>query len=147
MNRLTRSIGTANRMRIASLGKLPLIVLSTIITGCTDPNVGMIEGTISVDGEPAKMGSISFFFFFLESFTAGGAIEEGTYRAKVPVGEMRVEIRIPRAVGEVKLYDVPDSPTQPLLEEALPARFNDRSTLRITVVPGQSHHDFEVSTK
>ncbi|WP_210417720.1 hypothetical protein [Bythopirellula goksoeyrii] len=109
--------------------------------------MGLLSGTITVDGDPAQMGSISFFPVDGNSFTAGGMINGGKYRARVPIGESIVEIRIPKVIGESKLYDVPNSPTQPLLEEALPARFNDRSTLRITVEAGRSEHDFEVTTK
>lgn len=122
------------------------IVLAILPVGCEDPSVGVISGLVTVDGAQPKTGAIAFFPTDGMSFTAGSEITDGHYTARVPLGELRVEIRIPKQVGEQKLYDVPDSPMMPLLDEALPARYNNRSELRITVQPGRSEHNFEVTT-
>ncbi len=132
---------------LASMLTVGAVLLSLLSLGCEDPTIGILSGSVLVDGESAKTGSIAFFPVDGKSFTAGGVIEDGQYTARVPLGESRVEIRIPKVVGEERLYDTPDSPTQPLLEEALPARYNDQSTLRITVESGEKKLNFEVSTK
>lgn len=129
-----------------ALGAFGLISLLGSL-GCEDPDVGIISGTVTVDGTAVEMGSIAFFPRDGKAFTAGSAIDNGAYFSRVPLGELRVEIRVPRQVGEQRLYDVPDSPIQPILRESLPARYNNRSELRITVEPGRSEHDFELSSE
>ena len=79
--------------------------------------------------------------------TAGGEIVDGKYAAKASLGEMNVEIRVPKVVGQKKLYDTPDSPVKSLMAESLPARFNDQTELRLEVVPGDNLQDFDLSTK
>lgn len=125
-----------------------IAALLCFLVGCEEPNFGSISGTVTVDGKPVAEGSIAFLPVNQDSFTAGAVIEEGWYAShKVPLGELRVEIRVPKKVGEQKLYDVPDSPVMPLLEEALPARYNNRSELRIQVVAGPNEHNFELSSQ
>ena len=114
--------------------------------GCEDPTVGIITGKVTLDGAPVRDGSIAFFPTSADSYTAGGAIVDGVYSSRVPLGELRVEIRVPKQVGEQKLYNVPDSPKMPILAEALPSRYNNRSELSITVEPGTSQHDFELTS-
>ena len=122
-------------------------VLIALATGCSDPTKGEVSGTITVDGNPAKTGSIGFFPIDGNGQTSGAKIVEGTYTATVSVGKSRVEIRVPKKVGEQKIYNTPDSPIQDLLEESLPAKFNTESELVYEVTSGKSVKDFELSTK
>lgn len=123
-----------------------MILVLALISGCEDSTVGIIKGRVTLDGKPVKEGSIAFFPTAGDSFTAGGAIYEGAYNSRVPLGELRVEIRVPKKVGEQALYDVPDSPKMPILAEALPPRYNNRSELKITVKPGKSEHNFQLTS-
>ena len=59
----------------------------------------------------------------------------------------KVAIRVPKVVGERKLYDTPDSPVQPLMEESLPPEFNDRTELTLDVKPGVNERDFDLKAK
>jgi hypothetical protein len=36
----------------------------------------------------------------------------GKFSSEVPIGESKVEIRVPKVVGKKKLYDTPDSPSK-----------------------------------
>ena len=130
---------------LAPLG-IALALLITL-TGCADPNVGQVSGAIIVDGSPAKTGSISFIPVDGRSTTAGAVIENGRYQATVRVGDKRIEIRVPRVVGEQKIYDTPDSPIQQVMEESLPAKFNDESELIYKVLSGRATKDFELSSE
>jgi hypothetical protein len=123
------------------------ILFCLLAMGCEEPNVGILSGKVMVDGQPAETGSIAFFPVDGQAVTAGGVIADGEYNARVPLGKSRVVIRVPKVVGEAKLYDVPDSPTQPLLDEMLPARYNNESELEITVEKGPHEHNFETTTK
>jgi hypothetical protein len=117
------------------------------IVGCAEPTTGVVTGTVTVDGTPAKEGSIAFFPVDRKSSTAGAAIADGKYTATVPLGQMKVEIRVPRVVGQKKLYDTPDSPLKPLMAESLPPKYNDASELTLDVQPGENQQDYELATK
>jgi hypothetical protein len=123
--------------------------LSALIAtgGCEEPTRGIVTGAITVDGAPAKTGSIAFFPLDGKSSTTGGEITDGQYRAEVPFGAQKVEIRVPKKVGEKKLYDTPDSPIKPILAESLPAKYNDSTELTLDVKPGENQKDFQLTTK
>lgn len=118
-----------------------------VIAGCGKSDVGVVTGTITVDGSPAKQGSIAFFPVDQKSRTAGGEIVDGKYTAEVPLGKFTVEIRVPKIVGEKKLYDTPNSPIQKIMAESLPAKFNDKTELTVDVAPGESQKDFVLTTR
>ncbi len=116
--------------------------------GCsTGPPMGTVTGTITVDEEPAEMGAITFIPADGKSPTTGGAIKEGKYSVQVYVGKSRVEIRVPKVVGQVKIYDTPDSPIQDDMRETLPAKYNDKTELTIDVKRGLNEKDWNLETK
>ena len=78
--------------------------------------------------------------------TAGGKIVDGKYSVDVPIGPSKVAIRVPKIVGQRKLYNSPDSPVQPLMEESLPAKFNDETKLTMDVQPDATQGDFDLKT-
>lgn len=123
------------------------LLAALLMSGCAEPTTGVVTGTITVDGRPAKSGSIAFFPVDGKSITAGAEILDGEYTAEVPLGASKVEIRVSKVVGERKLYDAPNSPIKPLLAEALPARYNDETELRLDVQPGENRKDFQLTTK
>jgi hypothetical protein len=102
---------------------------------------------VTVDGVPAEVGAIAFLPVDGQSATAGGSIEQGRYTAQVPPGKMKVEIRVSKVVGQKKLYDTPDSPVQPIMEEVLPAKYNDATELEVEVKLGENEHNFDLKTK
>ena len=118
-----------------------------LTAGCSRDDSAYLSGMVRIDGQPPAEGSIAFFPLDGKSFTSGAEIAEGRYEARVPVSELRVEIRVPRKIGEQKLYDAPDSPVQSILEESLPAKFNDASELRVTTEPGRQTVNFDLSAK
>jgi hypothetical protein len=117
-----------------------------LIVGCSDPNVGVVTGSITVDGTPAKSGSIAFFPVNGKSSIAGAEIIDGHYRAEVAVGSSNVEIRVPKIVGRKKLYDTPDSPIKDIMTESLPGKYNDATELTLDVQPGVNEQDYELTS-
>ncbi len=115
--------------------------------GCEKPTTGLVTGTVTVDGSPAKSGSIAFIPVDGRSSTAGTEIVDGAYSAQVPFGEAKVEIRVPKVIGERKLYDAPDSPMKSVMAETLPSKYNDASELTLVVQPGENQKDFQLTTK
>ena len=118
-----------------------------MMAGCDNPKEAEVAGTVTVDGAPAKDGSIAFIPVDGMSRTAGAPIADGAYQARVPIGNMQVQIRVPKVVGQRKLYATPDSPTQPILVEVLPPKFNNESELKLMVKPGMNRQDYQLETK
>ncbi|MCC6493005.1 MAG: hypothetical protein IT424_08285 [Pirellulales bacterium] len=117
------------------------------VLGCAEPTEGLVSGRVTVDGAAPASGSIAFFPADGRSGTAGAAIKDGQYAARVAPGVSKVEIRVSKVVGQKKLYDAPDSPVKPVLAELLPARYNDESELTIDVKLGENEKDWELTTK
>jgi hypothetical protein len=124
-----------------------MLLAAILIVGCNKSNLGVVTGTISVDGTPAKSGSIAFFPINRKSSTAGSEIVDGRYAAKVALGAAKVEIRVPKVVGQKKLYDKPDSPIKQVLAESLPRKYNDDTELKLDVHAGQNDQDYELKTQ
>lgn len=124
-----------------------LLAVAALVTGCSKgPPMGEVTGTITVDGKPAKIGSITFIPIDGKAVTTGAAIKEGEYTAEVPVGKVKVEIRVSKVTGEKKLYDTPNSPVQAITNEALPPKFNDRTEIELDVKAGTNKKDYDLTT-
>src|SRR5262249_60971208 len=96
-------------------------------------------GAGRVDGQPVKVGTMSFFPKDGKTSTAGGKITDGQYSVEVPVGVMKVSISEPRGSGKKKkLYPTADSPEVELQEEGLPARYNEQTELELEVKSGDN---------
>ncbi len=116
-------------------------------SGCSAKNEGIVTGNVTVDGKPAELGSLAFFPADGKSRSSGTKIIAGKYTANVPVGLQNVEIRVPKVVGQQKLYNTPDSPIQPIMAEVLPAKYNNQTELQLDVKPGVNEKDFILTTK
>jgi hypothetical protein len=123
------------------------LIVAIVVAGCTKPNVGVVSGTVTVDGTPAISGSIAYFPVNRKSSTAGAEVVDGRYTANVPLGVSKVEIRVPKVVGQKKLYDTPDSRTKQILAESLPPKYNDQTELTLDVKPGENHQDYQLTTQ
>ncbi|HJQ80403.1 MAG TPA: hypothetical protein VJ828_10635 [Lacipirellulaceae bacterium] len=126
-----------------------VLCLFVAVAGCDKGIAGRsrVHGTVTVNGTPPASGAIAFTPVDGAAPTAGGEIVDGKYSVDVPIGQSMVAIRVPRVVGQRKLYNTPDSPVQPTMEESLPAKFNDETELTIDVKPGETQGDFDLKTK
>jgi hypothetical protein len=116
--------------------------------GCSsEAGKGSVNGEVVLDGVPLKEGTIRFVPSDGQTATADAAVSQGRFSATVPVGEKRVEITAPKVVGKQKMYDTPDSPVVDQVEELLPARYNVRSELTMTVQKGSQQKRFELKSK
>ena len=147
--RTSEHLAACLRARIRIARTVCLLALTLVVSGCGDdgPPLGEVTGTVTVAGEPAQTGSIAFFPTDGKSPTAGAAIEGGRYTAQVPLGESMVEIRVSKIVGHKKLYDTPDSPTQPVREEVLGAEYNDQTELTVNVESGVNEKNYDLEPR
>jgi hypothetical protein len=102
---------------------------------------------VIVDGIPPASGAIAFTPVDGAAPTVGADIVDGKYSVDVPLGQSKVAIRVPKLVGQRKLYNTPDSPVQPVMDESLPAEYNDETELTLDVKPGETRGDFDLKTK
>ena len=115
--------------------------------GCSPADRGTVSGEVTLDGRPLQEGVIRFVPADGKSQTASAAVVNGRFRAALAVGKKRVEISAPKVTGKRKVYDTPDSPTVDVVEELLPARYNVRSELTLTVEAGSQERRFELESK
>jgi hypothetical protein len=126
-----------------------LLALCSLSLGCSkqDPNRGQVTGTVEVDGQPAAEGAIAFTPIDGNTAGTGGDIVNGRYTVNANIGPSKVAINVPKVVGERKLYDTPNSPVRPIVEESLPPQYNDQTTLTYDVKPGENEQNFSLKTK
>lgn len=121
-----------------------------VLSGCSgaSPNISTVAGTVTLDGQPLKSGTIRFDATDGRTAAADASIADGKYTAKLPPGEKRVAITAPKVIGKKKMYDTPDSPTFDVTEESLPKRYNAQTELKLTVTSGaQDAPPFELKSK
>lgn len=124
-------------------------VLSVLVAGGCDTvpeGMGTVNGSVTVDGQSVTRGAIAFMPTDGLAQTSGGKIVDGRYSATAPIGKAKVAIRVPKVVSERKLYDTPNSPVQPIMEESLPTKYNDETELEIEVRPGETEYNFDLSS-
>jgi hypothetical protein len=119
----------------------------SLFAGCSRSDLGTVRGTVTVDGEPAKVGAISFFAVDGRAPTAGARIVDGKYTAQVHPGLCVVQIRVSKVVGSKKLYDTPDSPVREVWAEILPAKYNNNTQLKLDVKRGENIQEYAITTK
>ncbi len=126
-----------------------LLTLALLLPGCgkQDPNRGTVSGIVEVDGQPVAQGAIAFTPIDGNTAASGGNIVDGRYSVIANIGPSKVAINVPQVVGQRKLYDTPDSPVRPVVEELLPAEYNDQTTLTCDVKPGPNQQNFSLKTR
>jgi hypothetical protein len=137
------------------------VVLCLVVAaaGCGHGRRAGISGTVTLDGHDLPMGSI--LFQPIEGTAgpnAGATIVDGYYEVPIDNGPFggvyRVEIRANRKTGKlVKARDIPGlgapKSSETMVEEvveAVPARYNKRSSLRREVQAGHNVLDFDLSS-
>jgi len=124
------------------------LALAIGLVGCSDgPPMGDVSGSVTVDGAPSPDGYITFTPTDGTKTPQGSDIKGGKYSIRVALGESKVEIRIPKKIGEKKLYDTPDSPVAPVFEETLPDKFHDKTELTFDVKAGANEKNWDVTSK
>ena len=134
-----------------AVGAAGLLTALALAAGCSQgPAMGDVSGTVTVDGQtPAQGSSITFFPMDGKASSAGALIENGHYTAKVPVGMAKVEIRAPRPLGGSRPKGGKEGPGAEgaLIEESLPAKYNDNSELRLEIKSGKNEKNWDLSTR
>jgi hypothetical protein len=141
---------------------LVCIVLFTVsaIFGCgaSGPPRVEISGLVTLNGKPLESGSIAFIpDAGVVGPMAGGEIKDGAYRIASTdgptIGSHKVEIRAWRETGKVPVTGIAGATGGPSaggtvanMEMYIPAEYNTKSNLQISVERGENHHDFDLES-
>jgi hypothetical protein len=131
------------------LRRFALVVALVGCGGASELEKVVVEGQVTVDGQPVQNGEIRFFpINGTPGAVSGGPIRDGRYKAEakggVPVGEQRVEIEAYRRAGGRMSEDVMNEGGAAV--QYLPPKFNAQSELTVVVDADHAVHDFELST-
>ena len=124
------------------------VALAVIITGCGSGKPVM-EGRITLDGEPIAKGSILLMPADGTGQTAGTGIVDGRYRMDASLGPMKVIINSPRKSDRKQFVPTPEDTSNMahLYVETVPPRYNEATELVVTVRPGRNEFDFALESE
>jgi len=109
---------------------------------------GTVIGVVTLDGAPLAEGAVRFVPVAGDAPTSGANVAEGAFIAKVPFGQMRVEITAAKIVGTRKMYEgMDDSPLENIVEELIPTKYNVRSELTLDVKQGSQEASFQLESR
>ncbi len=141
------SPSTTKKVRSMKTGcKLFLLFIGALVlAGCgrTDgPPTFRVSGAITFDGAPLAEGDIVFRDSTGQGTSSAGRITNGQYAFESTVGKKDVIIK---AVGEVpgKVDRSNPGETTPIVEQYLPSRYNDQTTLSVDVTDSKSTNEFD----
>jgi len=153
----TRYRPTRSRGSVCCLARLGMILpILLCLSGCgsSGPPRGSVQGKVTLDGQPVEQGTITFLpTGGTTGPSAGGVITGGQYSIeedKGPVaGKSRVEIRWERKTGKKVPAGSPSPPGTMIdqVAEAIPAKYNSKSTLEKEIKEGDNTLDFELTSK
>lgn len=122
-----------------------------LFAGCSSSKEIPIHGEITLDGKPIPGPGIIAFYAEpgTDSPHASAEFADGKYEipaAQGPsTGKFRVEITWPKPTGK----KTPSAEPGLMLDErveALPARYNQQTELRVEISPSQNVHDFHLKS-
>lgn len=133
------------------------ILLILLVAGCggsTGPTKYKVSGKVTLDGAPLETGRITFKAADGKGVTYSEEIKAGAYSTEVTAGKKKVEITSLRKV-EGKRAKVGGNPGDPIsadnpadvFEEAIPAKYNDKTTLDADVTSsGSNQFDYNLTS-
>lgn len=114
------------------------------VAGCTSSvPESEVTGTVTVNEQPVLEGQITFHPATGGGKSASGRIEYGNYQLKVP-GEKLVEIYGQREIPGRYSSELVNGQKVLMREEFVPARYNVKSELKVTIPAASSTQDFHL---
>jgi hypothetical protein len=98
-------------MRRSALRQAAVVAAVALLAGCSGrPATGTVAGTVTLDGQPLKAGTIKFVPEDPKIDPVLVDVVDGNYTAEVPVGTVKIEVSSPKVLSKRKMYNTPDSP-------------------------------------
>ncbi len=129
-----------------------------VLAGCGGPQGPQkvrVDGTVTLNGQPVPSGQVVLHDPAMQDAAYAGPIEAGKFSFETTPGKKTVSITSPQEVHGMAgarggIEGDPVSPENPavVIQELIPARYNDRSELTIEVtLEGKNQFPFELSSK
>jgi len=139
-----------NVIRAVQVSLLLLLLVAVAGCGTPDESRAAVSGTIKLDGEPIKQGTISFIPEE-KGPTAGTVIRDGQYsipqKVGAFVGKNKVEVRSVQETGRKVKNPYGDNEIVEALE-AVPHRYNLRTELTANIEKGKDNvADFNLESE
>jgi hypothetical protein len=126
--------------------RLLATALLSAFLGC-DSGTSSVNGTVSLDGQPVKSGSIKFENTET-GHQEGAVIQDGKFQAKLPSGKYRLELTGQKVVGQRKQKDFEGKDeVVPITDELFPEKFNTSSQLIEEIKPGSQTLPLDLKSK
>jgi hypothetical protein len=117
-----------------------------VAAGCSGNRRVPVEGTVTYDGTPIPIGTITFIPTFEKGEGGGGRIENGRFKldaaASLMPGPYKVEIRWAKPTG--KKYKNEFGEEFDRTQEGLPDKYHSQTTLTAYIEPGMQPLDFNL---
>jgi hypothetical protein len=115
--------------------------LLALAAGCgkSGPGKREVTGTVKYDGQPVPDGEIVFISEDKSVGAEGGKIVDGKYTLQARDGKSRVEIRASRTLTTKK-----GPMGEPYVDQYIPDKYNDKSTLSAEIGAGKTEHNFDL---
>ena len=128
-------------------------VCFVVFVGCSGDGSRMLEGTVTLDGEPLSAGSVQFFpAYGTDGVATAGKIDQG--RFVIPVekgmgpGKYRVEIWAALRKTGKKVSDFATGQPVDEFEQVIPAKYNRESTLTAEITAaGPNRFEFKLTSR
>lgn len=119
-----------------------MAVLFLSFSGCGQSKP-IMEGLVTLDGVPIEKGTIMLIPATGKGQSAGGGIVDGRYRIAASPVPVKVWINAARKDG--KMPDPMNPGSGVIIDryvEYVPDRYNEKTTLEVTITEGLNKHDF-----
>lgn len=141
-------------MRFAKEMRVVLCLATLFFIGCEQDGLTPVSGKVMLDGAPVKSGTISFLPTGLTGNSAAAEIVDGKYTVRVSGGEMFVRFS---SLREPTPEEIEARKKNPMFErsmspvdgpiEAMPAKFNNQSTMKASITGPNQNLDFDLKSK
>lgn len=123
---------------------LPSLLLCFLfgVSGCGGGGETKVYGTIQWDGAPVATGKIDFEPADGRGKAVSAEIIEGQYEVRVSPGDKIIRLFAFKVAGKRKMYETPDSPMMDVYEQIIPAKFNTKTELKLTVTGSSQEYNY-----
>jgi hypothetical protein len=126
-----------------------LCTVVVAVLGCSKgPPVGIVRGTVTLDGQPLKEGAITFTPLDGQSSTAGARIADGKFETRASITKHRISITsVVVTIPGGKKIDKFSDRNQFVETVLVPEKYNTKSTLEWDVKSGLNEPHFDLKSK
>ncbi|HMC10817.1 MAG TPA: hypothetical protein VKH44_05985 [Pirellulaceae bacterium] len=123
------------------------LLVICLVSGCGKSSLTPVSGTVTLDGQPLKEGSMHFAAADGQAPTQGAVIADGKFNTELHRTNYKVQIFAPKPSKVVAKLDENGPGGGPRVEELLPPRYNYQSELTLNVTAPTTAANFDLKSK